>query len=76
MRPTPQQLFDASCIHRFPKEKPMPSITLSRPTTDSTGRLARPSWRERRATRRLFAQISTRPQNVRNELLEFASRAR
>lgn len=54
----------------------MPSITLSRPVADSTGQLTRPTWRERRATRRLFAQISTRPQNVRNELLEMASRSR
>lgn len=54
----------------------MPSITLPRPTSDSTGQAARPTWRERRATRRIFAQISQRPQNVRNELLEMASRTR
>ena len=31
--------------------------------------------RRRRAERELFATISSRPQNVRNELLEMASRA-
>ena len=30
---------------------------------------------QRRAERQLFARIATRPQNVRNELLEMASRA-
>ncbi|WP_165700078.1 hypothetical protein [Ornithinimicrobium ciconiae] len=31
--------------------------------------------RQRRAERTLFAAIATRPENVRNELLEMASRA-
>lgn len=31
---------------------------------------------QRRAERQLFARICSRPQNVRNELLEMASRAR
>ncbi|WP_162802126.1 hypothetical protein [Ornithinimicrobium murale] len=49
-------------------------ITLSRrsPVTASV----RPSWRERREARQLHTEISRRPQNVRNELLEMAARAR
>lgn len=31
---------------------------------------------QRRAERQLFADIASRPQNVRNELLEMASRTR
>lgn len=54
----------------------MPRITLSRRPTDVDAiRVSRPTRRERREERQLFAQIATRPQNVRNELLEMASRS-
>ncbi len=44
-------------------------------TTPVTEEPARPSRRERRAERELLAQLSTRPQNVRDELLEMIYRA-
>lgn len=54
----------------------MPRITLSRRPSDVDDvRASRPSRRERREARQLLAQIATRPENVRNELLEMAARA-
>lgn len=66
-------LLSCSPLH---KELQMPRITLSRrPLIADAVRGSRPTRRERREARQLFAQISTRPQNVRNELLEMASRS-
>lgn len=54
----------------------MPRITLSRrPDPAPSARTPRPTWRERREERELFARIASRPQTVRDELLEMLSRA-
>ncbi|MCK0113603.1 hypothetical protein MWU75_15765 [Ornithinimicrobium sp. F0845] len=51
-------------------------LTLSRPTTTSTlvAQPARLTRRQRREERELLAQLATRPDNVRDELLEMIYR--